>query len=258
LHDADADLMLWWQQLHSFWASVLLKSAHVHPAVSLDCDADCSVTLCVFLGVQECMDVTRPFAAGNINQTDSTALAGAWTPFCTNNLSRTATSCEFVKAQILASTDANVGKRAGMVCQLLQDCAAIPSDCMLQPADTSKAPAALDLCTVGGTAADAQVAGVQSTAGFTPAAGRCLDASHCTYLPGQVCNKQVTTDMPTCSAGVDSFVPVGTCERTPCQTCKVICTSCIHQLLAFSAWSPLRVLCRYQYRTHFSDLTWSK
>jgi hypothetical protein len=172
-----------------------------------------------------------------INQQSSSskaAVADAWTPFCTNTLNRSSTSCDFVKAQILASTDGNVGKRAGMVCQLLQDGAAVPSDCKLQPADANKAPAALDLCTIGGTTAGAQVAGVQSTGGFTPAAGRCLDGSHCRL--GQVCNKQVTTDMPTCSAGVDGFVTVGTCERTPCQTCKV--SYCLH-LLRQLIWASI-------------------
>lgn len=153
--------------------------------------------------------------------TNKAAIADAWSKFCTNTLQRTATSCEFVKMQILASTGGNLGKRAGMICQLLQDCASIPSDCRLQPAITGAATASLDLCTVGGTAAGVQIPGVQSTATFTPPSGRCLDATHCTTRPGQICNKQVTTDLATCNAGVDGFVTVGMCERTPCQTCKV-------------------------------------
>lgn len=178
----------------------------------------------------KCVASVRNFTTQQ-SSSSKAAVADAWTPFCTNTLNRSSTSCNFVKAQILASTDGNVGKRAGMVCQLLQDCAAVPSDCKLQAADASKAPVALDLCTIGGTTAGAQVAGVQSAAGFMPAAGRCLDASHCTYRLGQVCNKQVTTDTPTCSAGVDGFVTVGTCERTSCQTCKVsYCLRLLRQL----------------------------
>jgi hypothetical protein len=168
-----------------------------------------------------CVASVRTFPELTMANSDAAAIATAWSMFCTSKLQLTPTSCEFVKGRILASKDGNVGKRAGMICQLLQDCAAVPSDCRLQHLVAGSTPAALDLCTVGGTVAGDQVPGVQSTVTFTPAAGLCLDASHCGSVPGLVCNKQITTDQNTCSAGVDGVVTVGTCERTPCQTCKV-------------------------------------
>jgi hypothetical protein len=169
----------------------------------------------------KCVASVRTFTELNKANSDAAAVATAWSTFCTSTFQRTPTSCEFVKGRILASKDGNMGQRAGMICQLLQDCAAVPSDCRLQRSVAGSTPAALDLCTVDGTVAGDQVPGVQSTETFTPAAGHCLDASHCGSVPGLVCNKQITTDQNTCSAGVDGVVTVGTCERTPCQTCKV-------------------------------------
>lgn len=169
----------------------------------------------------KCVANVRSFTDAYKSDSDKAVIADAWTPFCTNTLKHTATSCEFVRAQILSSTNGNIGKRAGMICSLLQECASIPSDCRLVPALAGASPSPLDLCTVGGTAAGLQVPGVQSTASFVPEAGSCLDTSHCSSKPGRVCNKQITTDMPTCGGGVDGYVTVGVCERTREQTCKV-------------------------------------
>jgi hypothetical protein len=104
---------------------------------------------------------------------------------------------------------------------MLQACTNVPADCKLEPAQGST-PAPLDLCSVGGTTASAQVPGVYTPVGFKPTAGSCADSNDCTQSPGQVCNKQVTTDVRTCSAGVEGVMTLGTCVRTPCQTCKVI------------------------------------
>jgi hypothetical protein len=169
----------------------------------------------------KCVANVRPFTDVNKNNPSNTSVANAWTTFCTDTLKRGSNACEFVRMQIVGSINGNIGKRAGMICQLLQDCALIPGDCRLVPAQFGAAASPLDLCTVGGTTAGVQVPGVQSTAAFLPTAGSCLDGSHCTSKPGQVCNKQITTDMPTCNGGVDGFVTVGVCERTHCQNCKV-------------------------------------
>lgn len=167
-----------------------------------------------------CIRSVRVFTLSVKDNTDAAGVASAWSTYCSSTLQRTSTSCEFIRAQILASPNGNLGKRAGLICQLLQDCASLPSDCKLEPAIATNAPAALDLCTVGGTAAGVQVPNVQSRAAFVLQDGQCFDNSNCTRA-GQVCNKQLTTDVSICNAGVDSLVTLGTCVRTPCQTCKV-------------------------------------
>jgi hypothetical protein len=131
-----------------------------------------------------------------------------------------------VRTQILSSVEGNLGKRPGRICELLQDCANMPADCRLEPAQGST-PAPLDLCSVGGTTASTQIAGVYSPADFKPAAGSCADSSDCSQWTGQMCNKQVTTDVRTCSAGVEGVIALGTCVRTPCQTCKVNTHPCL-------------------------------
>lgn len=107
-------------------------------------------------------------------------------------------------------------------CVVLQDCAGIPSDCRLEAATAGASTAALDLCTVEGTTAGAQVPDVFSAATYVLPAGSCFETTDCSRWPGQVCNKQITRDVKTCSGGVDGFLTLGTCARTPCQTCKVM------------------------------------
>jgi len=120
-----------------------------------------------------------------------------------------------------ASSEGNLGKRAGVICQLLQDCSAVPSDCLLEASTANTTAATLDLCTVEGTATGNQVPGVQSAAAFQLQASRCFETKDCEGLPGQICNKQITTDVKTCSAGAEGFMTLDTCVHTPCQSCKV-------------------------------------
>lgn len=173
-----------------------------------------------------CVKSFRAFTSQVKDTRDATVVAQAWDAACKSSPGRTSTSCDFIRAQILASPDGNLGKRAGMVCQLLQECASVPSDCLLEA--TSADPAPLDLCTVGGTSIDAQVPSVQSAAKFSLPDGRCFESINCAKTTGWLCNKQTTTDVKTCSAGVEGFMTLGTCERTPCQACKVSIVCTVH------------------------------
>jgi len=167
-----------------------------------------------------CLRAVRAFTSKVKDVKDATQVSQAWGAAC-QDMGRTSTSCEFLTSQILASPEGSLGKRAGVICQLLQDCSAVPSDCLLEASNANTTAATLDLCTVEGTATGTQVPGVQSAAEFKLQAGRCFETKDCERLPGQVCNKQITTDVKTCSAGAEGFMTLGTCVRTPCQSCKV-------------------------------------
>jgi len=169
-----------------------------------------------------CVKNVRAFTATVRFNKSSAAVALAWDAACKGTLQRTSTSCEFVRAQILASQDGNLGKRAGAICQLLQDCTAVPSDCKLESPVVNGQASGLELCTIEGTTVNSsQVPDVHSPATFVLPEGSCFDTADCSKWPGQVCNKLITRDVQTCTGGVDGFMTLGSCVRTPCQTCKV-------------------------------------
>jgi hypothetical protein len=61
----------------------------------------------------------KDFTARVRSTKDATIVAQEWGTACAA-AGRTSTSCEFVRQQIISSVDGNLGKRVGMLCQLLQ------------------------------------------------------------------------------------------------------------------------------------------
>ena len=228
--------MLWWQQLHSFWASVLLKSAHVHCAASFDCDADCSVTLCVFLGVQECMGVTRPFAAGNVNQTNSTALGAAFLRLCNqDDVLKSTSRCNQVHETIAMSFQGNAGKRAAGLCSALQLCtSSLSSNCLVDVATmlstvVQVAAPSLDNCTITGQPGGSLVpVGVPTLAPLPK--GKCTSASQCGDPEHFTCSANKGTACACSPEGQETCVELAECSQTP----EGACSSCVAGMLNFT------------------------
>jgi hypothetical protein len=68
-----------------------------------------------------CVKTFRDFTARVKSIKDAAIVAREWATACAA-AGRTSTSCELVRQQILSSVDGNMGKRVGMLCQLLQVC----------------------------------------------------------------------------------------------------------------------------------------
>lgn len=66
-----------------------------------------------------CVKTFKDFTARVKSTKDAAIVAQEWATACAA-AGRTSTSCEFVRQQILSSVDGNLGKRVGMLCQLLQ------------------------------------------------------------------------------------------------------------------------------------------
>jgi hypothetical protein len=160
-----------------------------------------------------------------------------------------------VRAEVDQSPWGHLAMRPGLLASRLlpEDCANMAPSCTLESpaaaadgtsANGAAAFAALDLCSTSGTAGGGQVPGVSDTDAYHLPPGRCFDNADCSGAPGRVCDKQgVTTEVRSCSRGVDLLKTMGACVPTPCQKCKVKRASAV-ALLAPGPAQRLHVCCR--------------
>jgi hypothetical protein len=181
----------------------------------------CGLTRCG--ACNRCLKNVRLFTSTVKEVSDSIAVSTEWMSFCNGTLHRPPAECRRVQQEILVSPQGDAAKRAGKICEVLQDCANIPLDCQLEAAQGGPNPARgpLDLCTRDGTSLGEQVSGVQSPSSFVLQhnLGQCFTRSDCST--GWLCDMQKSTSAKTCREGVEGLMTVGTCTQTACQNCQV-------------------------------------
>eukprot|EP00775_Hariotina_reticulata_P012979 gene12979-13108_t len=155
---------------------------------------------------KDCISTVQEFVNGTLSklQTESVEVAQMFATKCYNYTTKEA--CDTTIASI--TQNIRVAKRAGQLCTALGACK--PSiTCQLSAKNTSEKPqdnstASLDLCTVEG------LVGGRSIFPAVNRTGRCASNAGCSA--GAVCDMTSTVVSSTCSNGVDSSIPLGTCK----------------------------------------------
>jgi hypothetical protein len=173
---------------------------------------------------------------------DAASVADQFFSFCKTlvDTNRTTAACEVAANATRLSFQGNAGKRAGFICQNLQECVSLPPTCSL----AATGVATLDLCTTTGVnTSSTQVPGVvlASAAYFQPtcqldqqcnntAESRCMmPLANATIPPAKraVCDPAM---------GTDAVTILGTCQATPCRRCR----ECFVQMKAFGVDQALQ------------------
>lgn len=183
----------------------------------------CRATDCASCG--QCVAATKPFAQQQALVTNASAIAQAWTPFCATT-GRSNNACAVVAPQIAASFAGNLGKRAAALCNQLQECAAdMGANCSITSSTLGvntplKGP--IDLCSAEGVTNGTVVMGIAPVVQIP--IGHCVATADC-GSPDLMCSMASTSQMCTCSNGLDTCTNLGSCVKTPCKTCKDCVTS---------------------------------
>ena len=204
-----------------------------------DGNADTCVSLgtCVVTPCSKCRScVTRviPFTRGSLADSNETVVA-KWLPFCTTDLSLDQVLCNNTQELIMQSAKGNLGRRAGALCALLQQC---PPPEMLpnctvsfDVSDTAVISGNLSLCTVEGITGNGTM--LLNTVLTPPAmmnmsckaTADCRDPNLMCVVPAAV------NETCVCMAGKDDCFRLGTCTPTPAK----LCSDCLREWTAFGA-----------------------
>lgn len=169
----------------------------------------------------QCVSQAAAFTTAQQDTPDA-QLAAAWTTFCTGPLARAPAACAAVADAI--SANPRVGRRAGLLCGLLKDCAQAagkePCGVKVQTNATGTKTGPLDMCTVEGIEGGTAVAGTAPEFSFT---GRRCFSDADTKEVGLTCDITTpgsTSTVCVCDAGVDTCRTLGTVVKTPCRQCN--------------------------------------
>lgn len=182
------------------------------------------------------MAATGPFAAGNVNQTNTTTVAAAFAQICSSHAVLNSTArCNEVSNFISSSFHANAGKRAAGLCSSLRLCSSsLSSSCVVDvPTSTGVAEAMaaplMSNCTINGPPSGSLVSvGVPT---LTPLpAGKCTSASQCGDTAHFTCSANRATACACSPEGQDTCVELAECSPTP----DGVCSSCVAGMLAFT------------------------
>jgi hypothetical protein len=169
----------------------------------------------------QCVSQAAAFTTAQQDTPDA-QLAAVWTKFCTGPLARASAACDAVAAAVRANPWA--GRRAGLLCGLLKDCAqaAGKEQCAVkvQTDATGTKTARLDMCTVEGIEDGTAVAGTAPSFSFT--GRRCFSDADIKDdgLTCDVTTPGSTSTVCVCDAGVDTCRTLGTVVKTPCRQCN--------------------------------------
>jgi hypothetical protein len=152
----------------------------------------------------------------------------AFGTFC-RSTGRPSTLCNSIQATISSGATASFAQRAGSLCKAFGECDASQlAGCALASAANATHPVAvlagsLDLCTMEGTSAGAQVLGVEANITIRP--GHCLSDGDCGNSSYR-CSTASATKSCTCDLGADHCSTVGHCVRTACK----VCSDCLEEM----------------------------
>jgi hypothetical protein len=182
--------------------------------------------------------VTRPFAAGNVNQTNSTTVAAAFLRLCSQDGVLNSTSrCSQVQDTIAKSFQGNGGKRAAGLCSALQLCTtSLSSSCLVDVATmastvVSVAAPSLDNCTITGQPGPDGALVPVGVPTLTPLPkGKCTSASQCGDPEHFTCSANKGTACACSPEGQETCVELAECSQTP----EGACSSCVAGMLNFT------------------------
>lgn len=216
----------------------------VQPGSSCFCDSATGIDTCTKYSeckktpCKVCSDCLADFnnftRAQEFNQ-DVNSVKAAFATFCTK-AGFTSDTCTAVTSDTRSTL--NGMKRAGLLCNLLQQCATSYADCELKPLPKvdgniityyNVSDGVVNLCTVEGTSAGHDLAGTSST-GRPP---KTCEADADCDVATEVCNKAAPKTFKKCtpSIGADTDSQLGVCTKTP----KAACKQCLDD---FRDWAP--------------------
>jgi hypothetical protein len=181
---------------------------------------------------RSCISRVTPFTYGSLTDSNDTVLA-KWLPFCSSQMGQDGLLCNSTHSLIAQSARGYLGRRAGALCALLQQC---PPPEMLPNCTLSHNVTAtevitgnLSLCTIQGISGNGTM--LPDTVLIPPPMSNtsCKITADCRD-PNLVCMvPAATNETCVCVAGKDDCFKLGTCTRTPAK----VCTDCLTEWAAF-------------------------
>jgi hypothetical protein len=178
--------------------------------------------------------------------TTGTEVAAAFRTHCAS-IGRPLAICSEVALRIEASFQGNLGKRAGWLCQAINECpnpTTLPANCTLAPNTTVNSsrltPADFSMCSVDGASFGKDVAGIAAAANATRPNNTCVIDSDCqtsNATANFTCSFAAGTQFCYCNAtsGQDVCSDIGVCKGATvasCQSCLTAVNSFVQQQMA--------------------------
>lgn len=175
-----------------------------------------------------------------LGETDAERIATIFNPIC--RITRDNTTCSTVTNAI--RNNANVGKRAGLICTMLRECQPdrFESTCSLASTTPAIPSGTVDLCKPQGTnRGEAVIPGVGNNLNIST--GSCYNATNHRCSADQECitlqdTNAVPSKLCTCSnsTGNDTCVDYYPCVDSPCTKCK----NCMASMRAFTQQDTIK------------------
>ena len=153
---------------------------------------------------------------------------------CTSNWGKNTNLCDSLKNATSVSYNGNMGKRAGLLCSALQECAKdLGTSCNITAAvGSANVTRPLGLCSIEGVNGGTPVNNIGSS--ITIPTGRCFLSEDCRSTDLMCSMSGTTVKACACADGSDTCRDLGSCIPTPCKACS----NCLVEWRMF-AWANL-------------------